>query len=32
MGPDVMYTNVAGLLHYKPMVAAWIGVVSWCFC
>jgi hypothetical protein len=31
MGPDVMYTNVAGLLHYKPMVGAWIGVVSWCF-
>jgi hypothetical protein len=31
MGPDMMYTYVAGLLHHKPMVAAWIGVVSWCF-
>ncbi len=31
MGPDVMYTNVAGLLHHKPMVAAWFGVEAWCF-
>ncbi len=28
--PDVMYTHVAGLLHYKPMMGAWLGVVSWC--
>jgi hypothetical protein len=26
-----MYTQVAGLLHYKPMIGAWLGVVSWCF-
>ncbi|MDT5258823.1 MAG: hypothetical protein QOD10_3903, partial [Mycobacterium sp.] len=31
MGPDVMYTHVAGLLQHKPMVAAWLGVESWCF-
>jgi hypothetical protein len=24
-----MYTDVVGLLHYKPMAAAWLGVVSW---
>jgi hypothetical protein len=25
-----MSTGVAGLLHYKPMMGAWFGVVSWC--
>jgi hypothetical protein len=25
-----MSMDVLGLLHYKPMVGAWIGVVSWC--
>ncbi len=25
-----MSTTVVGLLRYKPMVGAWIGVVSWC--
>jgi hypothetical protein len=29
-GPGVMSTDVAGLLHYKPMIGAWIGIVSWC--
>jgi hypothetical protein len=29
-GPGVTYAAVAGPLHYKPMVAAWFGVV--CFC
>jgi hypothetical protein len=29
-GPDVMFTQVAGLLHYKPMMGAWYGVVSVC--
>jgi hypothetical protein len=29
-GPGVVRTAVGGLLHYKPMMGAWIGVVSWC--
>jgi hypothetical protein len=29
-GPGAVSTTIVGLLHYKPMVGAWIGVVSWC--
>jgi hypothetical protein len=29
-GFGAAFTNVSGHLHYKPMIAAWFGVVSWC--
>src|SRR5690348_16075210 len=28
--PDLMFTQVAGLLHYKPMMGAWFSIVSVC--